>query len=95
MLAGVNENLKLLLKQPHKNRSVFSFRSPLEFKQIVNEVTSISYPYEHEFKEWLGKKIFIGIACMLLKTFYHQSISIRLIISICLLFLEATTRGVQ
>ena len=51
VLADVNGNLKLVLKQPHKNRSVFSFRSPLEFKQIVNEVTSISYPYEREFKE--------------------------------------------
>ena len=45
--ADVHGNLKLVLNQPFKNRSVFSFSSVCEFHQIINKVTTrSSYPYE-------------------------------------------------
>ena len=47
--ADVHGNLKLVLNQPFKNRSVFSFSSVCEFHQIINKVTTqSSYPYEDE-----------------------------------------------
>ena len=47
--ADVHGNLKLVLNQPFKNRSVFSFSSVCEFHQIINKVTTrFSYPYEDE-----------------------------------------------
>ena len=47
--ADVHGNLKLVLNQPFKNRSVFSFSSVCEFHQIINKVTTrFSYPYENE-----------------------------------------------
>ena len=57
--ADVHGNLKLVLNQPFKNRSVFSFSSVCEFHQIINKVTTqSSYPYEDEIfdderAEWL------------------------------------------
>ena len=54
--ADVHGNLKLVLNQPFKNRSVFSFSSVCEFHQIINKVTTqSSYPYEDDDDgaEWL------------------------------------------
>ena len=72
LFADIMGNLKLFLKQTHKNRSVFSYSSPLEFTQIV----------ESELNYY--KNIFMGILCVLMKTSYDQSI--KLTISVCLLF---------
>ena len=47
--ADVHENLKLVLNQPFRNRSVFFFLSVSEFHQTINKVTTqSSYPYEDE-----------------------------------------------
>ena len=49
IFADVHGNLKSVLNQPFKNRSVFSFSSVCEFHQIINKVTTqSSYPYEDE-----------------------------------------------
>ena len=43
------KNLKLVLNQPFRKRSVFSFSTIIEFYQIINKVTTrFSYPYEDE-----------------------------------------------
>ena len=52
VFADVHSSLKLVLKKPYKNRSVFSFNSELEFYQFVEKVTTKrAFPYEDEFEE--------------------------------------------
>ena len=52
VFADVHGSLKLVLQNPYKNRSVFSFNSELEFYQFVDKVTTKrSFPYEDEFEE--------------------------------------------
>ena len=52
VFADVHGSLKLVLKKPYKNRSVFSFNSELEFYQFVEKVTTKrAFPYEDEFEE--------------------------------------------
>ena len=66
--ADVHGNLKLVLNQPFKNRSVFSFSSVCEFYQIINKVTTrFSYPCEDEIydddegAEWLTLAVNIEV----------------------------------
>ena len=52
VFADVHGSLKLVLQNPYKNRSVFSFNSELEFYQFVDKVTTKrAFPYEDEFEE--------------------------------------------
>ena len=48
----VHDSLKLVLQNPYKNRSIFSFNSELEFYHFVDKVTTKTvFPYEDEFEE--------------------------------------------
>ena len=52
VFADVHGSLKLVLQNPSKNRSVFSFNSELEFYRFVDKVaTKTAFPYEDEFEE--------------------------------------------
>ena len=52
VFADVHGSLKLVLQNPYKNRSVFSFNSELEFYQFVDKLTTKrAFPYEDEFEE--------------------------------------------
>ena len=53
VFADVHGSLKLVLQNPYKNRSVFSFNSELEFYQFLDKVTTKGvFPYEDEFEEY-------------------------------------------
>ena len=52
VFADVHDSLKLVLQNPYKNRSVFSFNSELEFYQFVDKVTTNrAFPNEDKFGE--------------------------------------------
>ena len=52
VFADVHGSMKLVLQNPYKNRSVFSFNSELEFYQFLDKVTTkTEFSHEDEFEE--------------------------------------------